>query len=86
MEISKEFPNVPLLSISASTDTVLTDYYLDNINFKGISLFDSQLLFQKRNEKLLSTQNLFLINKEGNVVVSSMDVNDNIIKKIRSYI
>jgi hypothetical protein len=83
MAISKEFPDLKLLSISTSQDTTLVNYYLDNIGFKGTSLIDSALVFQNINKKLLSTENLFLIDSEFNIVVSGKDFNDNIRKKIR---
>ena len=61
LAISNDFPGLPIVSISSSHNVVMIDYYLEQIGFKGISLNDSTSLFLKRNQKVLSTQNLFLI-------------------------
>ena len=68
--ISKEFPDIPIVSISASKDYELINYYLEQISFTGISLIDSNSLFQHRNQQVLNTNNLFLIDFQFNIKVA----------------
>lgn len=70
MTISKEFLNVPIISISASKNAVLVEYYLKQIDFHGISILDSASLFLNRNQIVLSTESLFLIDSQYNIIVS----------------
>lgn len=80
--ISKEFPNLPLISISASKNTILVDYYLEQIGFQGISLIDSSSLFLKRNWKILNTKNLFLIDLQYNIITAVENLDKNTKGKI----
>ena len=66
--LSKEFPELPLVSVSASQDNVLIDYYMEQIGFKGISLIDSNSMFLKSNLELLKAKNIFLIDLQNNIL------------------
>jgi hypothetical protein len=82
LAISKEFPDLPLVSISASSNAVLIDYYLEQIGFKGISLIDSTSLFLTGNQKVLSTQNLFLIDPQYKIIAGGENLDENTKKRI----
>jgi len=71
LAISKEFPEIPIVSISASKDHKLVNYYLEQISFKGISLIDSTSLFLQKNQKALNFNKLFLIDLQYNIKVAS---------------
>jgi len=81
LAISKEFPDLPLVSISASGNALLVDYYLEQIGFKGISLIDTTSLFLTGNQKVLSTQNLFLIDPQYKIIAGGENLDENTKKK-----
>ena len=82
MAISKEYPDLLLISVSASKNTILIDYYLEKIGFKGISLIDSASLFLKNNQKVLSTQNIFLIDSQYKILAAGENLDENLKRKI----
>ncbi len=47
--IQEDFPSLKIISISASSNIVFVNSYLDLINFQGISLFDSSATFINMN-------------------------------------
>jgi len=65
MNISKEFPDIPLICITKHTDTVLVNYYMDQIHFKGKLIIDSLSNFYKLNEEVLKDNKLLLINNNN---------------------
>jgi hypothetical protein len=82
LAISKEFPHLPLISISASRNAILVDYYLEQIGFKGISLIGSTSLFLTGNQIVLSTQNLFLIDPQYKIIAGGENLDENTKKRI----
>ena len=80
--ISKKFPDIPLVSISSSKDVTLVNYYLEQIDFKGISLSDSTLQFLKNNYKLLNEQKIFLIDLQYKILAGGSEFNQNTIEKV----
>jgi hypothetical protein len=65
--LANEYPNACIVSVSASRNAKLIDFYLKKINFNGISLIDSSLVFFNNNQKSLNSYNLFLIDREFNI-------------------
>jgi hypothetical protein len=86
MSISKKFPDLLLVSISASNDAILVDYYLEQIKFKGISLIDSNSLFLKSNQTVLSSRTLFLIDSENKIKATGIVLDKETIKMIEKAI
>lgn len=82
MNLSNEFSSLPVISISSSDNKKLVDYYLEQIHFRGISLFDTDSLFLNSNKALLETNNLFLLNSDGFILVNGKDLDEQIIKQI----
>lgn len=74
LAISKEFPEIPIISISASKNYDLINYYLEQISFTGISLIDSTSLFLQNNQKVLSFYNIFLIDLQYNIIVAAENI------------
>jgi len=81
-EISEKFPDTHILSLSSSKNKVLVDYYLEQIQFKGFSLIDSSSLFLNKNQKLLFTENLFLIDSQYNILAGAGNYDEKSFKKI----
>jgi len=85
-ELSKEFPELPVISISSSIDTIIVEYYHENIKFRGISLHDKDSLFQKANNAILSKNRIFLINSDYKVLAAENELDEKIIKSIKEKI
>lgn len=85
-ELSYEFPELPVISISSSIDTILIEYYHENIKFRGISLHDTDSLFQKANNTILSTKRVFLINADYKILAAENELDNKIIKSIKEKI
>lgn len=84
--IANELHDLPVVSISASSNKILVDYYMEQIHFKGLSLIDSDTLFLKQNLPILNENNLFLIDSQCNILVSGREFNEEIKDKIEHII
>jgi len=74
--IKKVFPEIPIISISASKNYELINYYMEQIGFQGISLIDSTSLFQQKNQQVLNTNNLFLIDLQFNILAAGENLDE----------
>jgi hypothetical protein len=74
--ITMNFPEIPIISISANRNKPIIDFYLERIQFKGTSFIDSDSLFYLQNREQLKTKNLFLIDKQGNILAESWEFDD----------
>lgn len=81
-KFTKEYPTTCVVSIGASSNTKLVDYYLDEIKFTGISLIDSSFAFYKSNQMLLNSYNLFLIDQNFNIQAEGIGFDEPTKKKI----
>lgn len=72
MSFAKEYPKVPLISICSIEDTVLINFYLDRINFEGVSLIDSSSSFKIMNHLIISKFNVFLIDSSNNILAETV--------------
>lgn len=86
LSVSREFPGLPLISICELNDSVLVDYYLDQIDFKGLSLLDSDSLFLNGNSDILKRQNTFLICADFSIIVSGNNLDDETKSEIHNKI
>ncbi|NMH89992.1 hypothetical protein [Flavivirga algicola] len=84
MNINKNFSDTPLIIITQATDTVLINYNLDKIDFKGKLIIDSTALFYKKNENILKDNKLLLVNPNYDILDKSKFLMDNeIIEKFK---
>lgn|GEM_PF-3483863 len=83
MRISDEFPGMALISLTSSENKGLVEFHLEQIGFKGISLYDSSGVFFEKNHDKLQNDNLFLIDSKYNVLCSGMNISEKILKEIR---
>lgn len=60
--LEEEFPTVPVIAISNSTDTVLTNFNLDKINFNGTVITDPRNKCFYQNLPLTKSYKIFLLN------------------------
>lgn len=67
------FPETQIISVTQLRDTSLLSYQLEGISFKGYSIIDSTGSFERKNEKLLHQNNLFLINGKNEILASDQD-------------
>ena len=87
ININKNFSGTPLTLITETTDTVLLNYNLDKIDFKGKLIIDSTSLFYKKNENILKNNKLFLINSNYDIIESSeLNMDKEAIEKFRNTI
>jgi cytochrome oxidase Cu insertion factor (SCO1/SenC/PrrC family) len=86
LSLSNEFDDLPLLSISASENSEVVKYYLDQISFRGISLNDSNSEFLKANYELLNSYNIFLVDSQYRIQIALRNSNKEIVDKIRSLV
>ncbi|MCU0413396.1 MAG: hypothetical protein MUE91_03185 [Ignavibacteriaceae bacterium] len=82
LAISNDFPDLPIISVSGTKNAALVNSYLGQMGFKGISLIDSTSLFLKSNQKVLNTQNLFLIDSQYKIIVAGKNLDESIKRKI----
>lgn len=85
-QISHDFPESTIISLSSSKNIELMKAYLEQIEFNGISLIDSSNVFFVNNRKLLSMSNLFLIDNHHNILFKSINYNRQIRIKIKNII
>ncbi len=83
MRISEEFPEIPLVSLTSFENKGLVEYQLEQIGFKGFSLYDTSGVFTERNHDLLQNGNIFLIDSKYNILCSGMNISEKILKEIR---
>ncbi len=81
MNISKEFPETPLICITKHTDTVLINHYMNQIKFQGTLIIDSLSSFYKSNEEILKNNKLLLVSYENKVIDSTEFELDRVAKK-----
>ena len=81
MNINKNFSDTSLIIITQTTDTVLINYNLDKIDFKGKLIIDSTALFYKKNENILKDNKLLLVNSNYDILEKSKFVMDNEVKE-----
>ena len=86
MNISKEFPDIPLICITKHTDTVLVNYYMDQIHFKGKLIIDSLSNFYKLNEEVLKDNKLLLINNNNIIEETEFELNKETTKRFKNKI
>ena len=86
LALMQEFPNIPIISISTSSGRVLTDYYLDEIGFNGISLIDSSSLFLNYNNSIIKTEKIILIDKKLKVIHFADQLDNTTKKSIKNAI
>ncbi|MFV0503590.1 MAG: hypothetical protein ACK5LT_06440 [Lachnospirales bacterium] len=87
MNISKEFPKIPLVCITECTDTVLISHHMNQINFKGVLVIDSLSNFYKSNKDILKNNKLLLVDHENKVVDSAeFELNKIITKRFKEKI
>lgn len=84
--ITMNFPEIPLISISANSNKATIDFYLEKIQFKGTSFIDIDSLFYKQNKEHLKTKNLFLIDDQRNILAESWEFNDQTKMKISQIV
>ena len=84
--IQEDFPTLQIISISASSNLVFLNSYMELINFKGTSLFDSSATFINMNSNTLSDYNLFLIDYQYNIILKSRDYGNEIKRDISNYL
>jgi hypothetical protein len=84
--ISKEYPNTCIVSVSNLPDTKLIDFYLNEINFQGISLVDSSAIFLKSNKKLLDSYNLFLVDRKFTIIAEGIGLDQRTKKEIETQL
>ncbi|MFS4456921.1 hypothetical protein [Maribacter sp. 2304DJ31-5] len=71
MNINKNLSDTPLTIITQTTDTVLINYNLDKIDFKGNLIIDSTSHFYKKNENVLKHNKLLLVNSNYEILKKS---------------
>jgi hypothetical protein len=76
LEISDEFPDLNIVSITSSQNKLLLEYQLEKIRFKGISLNDADSSFFKQNQNVLFKGNLFLVDSVYHILVLSRGFNN----------
>jgi len=76
LSLSSEFPELLILSITPCKNQILVNYYLDKINFYGLSICDSNNVFLTMNQNTLIKNNLFLIDSCHNILASSIDLSN----------
>lgn len=81
MNINKNFSDIPLVIITQTTDTVLINYHLDEIDFKGILIIDSTAIFYKKNKNILKDNKLLLVNSNYDILGKSKFLMDNEVKE-----
>jgi hypothetical protein len=85
-QISLDFPESTLISISALNNADLIDYYLESIRFSGFSVIDSSSHFFNENRSLLQTNNLFLIDNFSTLLYRTSTYNKNDSESIKDII
>ena len=87
MNINKNFSDTPLTIITQTTDTVLINYNLDEIDFKGKLIIDSTALFYNKNKNILKDNKLLLVNSNYVILKKSKFLMDNrVTEKFRNAI
>ena len=87
MNINENFSDIPIILITQTTDTVLINYNLDKIDFKGKLIIDSTGLFYKKNENILKDNKLLLVNSNYGILEKSKFLMDKeVIEKFRNAI
>jgi hypothetical protein len=84
MRISEEFPGMALISLTSSDNKVLVEFHLEQIGFKGISIYDSSGEFIERNYDLLQNGNIFLIDSHFNILCSGLNITVKLLEEIKS--
>ena len=67
-QISLDFPESTIISISALNNTDLINSYLELIDFKGLSVVDSSDILHSDNRVLLQTSSLFIIDNSSAIL------------------
>jgi len=83
ISLLSEFPDIPLLSITSSENRFIVDYHLEDIGFKGISIYDSMNIFFETNQDLLKKNNLFLIDSQYNILNQCENITEEFRKDIK---
>lgn len=81
MTINKNFADTPLTILTQTTDTVLINYHLEEIDFKGKLIIDSLALFYNENENILNDNKLLLVNSNYEILQKTKFLMDNDVKE-----
>ncbi len=84
--LSLGIPEVPIVSISASRDSVLTEFYHDNIQFRGLLLHDSDSLFYKSNHSILSKKRIILVDSNYSVLFTAKEFDNDVVELIKKHL
>lgn len=82
LALQKYFSDDLVVSISSLRNVKLVDSYLEMINFKGVSIIDSMGVFFKENSSYLSSDNLFLIDTTGHVIIKAQSFDEKFKKQM----
>ncbi len=85
-QISLDFPESTVISISALNNADLIDSYLESIRFNGFSVIDSSSHFFNENRSLLQTNNLFLIDNFSTLLYRTSTYNKKDSENIKNII
>ena len=85
-QISLDFPESTVISISALNNADLIDSYLESIRFNGFSVIDSSSHFFIENRSLLQTNNLFLIDNFSTLLYRTSTYNKKDSENIKNII
>lgn len=85
-QISLDFPESAVISISALNNADLIDTYLESIQFNGFSVIDSSSRFFNENRSLLQTSNLFLIDNFSTLLYRTSTYNKKDSENIKDII
>ena len=70
------FPDVKLICVSSSSDTLLVNEYMSRINFSGTVLFDDNYRFFDENHDLLKSNKWFCLGNNSEVLFKTSELLD----------
>jgi len=77
LSMSEKLPEIPLIILSSSSDTVLISSYIDKIQYKGKVMVDSGAVFFNNNQAVLKKNKILLIDSSNKILAKSEYVFDN---------
>jgi hypothetical protein len=84
--LEEEFPTIPVIAISNSTDTVLTNFNLDKINFNGTLITDPQNKCFYQNLPITESYRIFLLKKESIIAKYEFTIDEKMKNKFHEAI
>jgi hypothetical protein len=85
-QVSIDFPESTIISISVLKNTDLINSYLGLIGFKGLSVIDSSAILLSDNRVFLQTSSLFLIDNSSAILYRTSEYNKKDRDKIKIII